>query len=185
MSPPPNLVLIGLRGSGKSTLGRALAERRRAEFIDLDDLIALDSGFESAGAALRSLGEPAFRAVERRVFERLLASSASGAAEPAQRVIALGGGTPTAHGAESLLESAKARGAIRIVLLHADTGTLCDRIARSGVLRPSLTALTPREEMDALAAARLGLYRRLAEGEIDTTLLDAHASLDALDAAWK
>jgi len=58
-NPPPATVLIGLRGSGKTTLGRLLAARRSVPFIDLDDRTVAGSGHASVSAFFRSAGEPA------------------------------------------------------------------------------------------------------------------------------
>ena len=104
-------MLIGLRGSGKTTLGSLLAKRLNTQFIDLDDVTVAGSGQPSVTAMFRSVGEPAFRAAECAALTHVLTSpSTSGA------VIALGGGTPTTPPARALLESARAAGTIRIIL---------------------------------------------------------------------
>ncbi len=178
----PDLVLIGLRASGKSSLGRSLAARRGAPFIDLDDILATRHGHATPGAALRAMGETAFRAAEAALLAEVLHPSRREPPRPA--VIALGGGTPTAPGARALLEEAVAAGRARIVLLTARSDVLADRMARSGILRPALTDLPPQREIEHLAGTRLADYRSLAASELDTSDLDPSAALDALDPLW-
>ena len=73
-NPRTATVLIGLRGSGKTTLGRLLAARLGAPFIDLDDRTVAGSGHASVSAMFRAQGEPAFRAAEVRALAEVLAS---------------------------------------------------------------------------------------------------------------
>src|SRR4051812_1385007 len=79
-----SLFLIGYRGSGKSTVGRRLADRLWQEFLDSDELIV-----RQAGKTIREIfeqeGEPGFRDRESLVVREL-------AAVPEDQVIALGGG---------------------------------------------------------------------------------------------
>ncbi|QKK09395.1 MAG: hypothetical protein HND58_15335 [Planctomycetota bacterium] len=106
MSQPHPLLLIGLRGSGKSTLGRLVAERLVADglvaaFSDLDDAVLARLGHATVAEAWNTLGEPAFRTAETACLrERVPAALDDGTP---QVVVALGGGTPTAPGAAELL----------------------------------------------------------------------------------
>lgn len=155
------IVLMGLRGSGKSTVGALLAGRLGVPFVDLDDrtLEALrrahpDQRFVAVADAWRAVGEPAFRAAE---CEALRAALGEG-----RVVLALGGGTPTAPGAPALLESAKRTGAT-IFYLRAEPALLRERLAASGeaATRPSLTGRGTLEEIEAVLAAREPLYQSL------------------------
>ena len=76
-NPRPAAVLIGLRGSGKTTLGRLLAARRKVAFVDLDDRTVSASGHPSVSAMFRAEGEPAFRAAERAELAHALAHDAA------------------------------------------------------------------------------------------------------------
>jgi len=75
-STAPRIVLIGMRGAGKSTLGRALAERLSRPFVDIDELIGELAG-RPADDVLARDGEPAFRALEERALR--LAAGRAGA----------------------------------------------------------------------------------------------------------
>jgi shikimate kinase/3-dehydroquinate synthase len=76
------IVLVGLPGAGKSTIGRSLAAALGRRFADTDELIAGPQG--DAGARLRALGEPAFRDLEAQAIRTALTDGAA--------VIATGGG---------------------------------------------------------------------------------------------
>ena len=80
---PRQIVLVGLSGVGKSTVGRALAERLGWEYLDTDDLVTVREG-KTPAEVITSRGEPAFREVEVRVVAE--------AARRESAVIATGGG---------------------------------------------------------------------------------------------
>lgn len=65
-----NLILIGMPGTGKSVVGRALAERLGYEFVDVDDLIMADTG-KTLAQILRTDGLDAFLRTEGRIGEAL------------------------------------------------------------------------------------------------------------------
>ena len=79
-----NIILIGFMGTGKSTLGRYLAKRMRAKFIDMDIAIENDLGM-SVADIFKRYGENYFRQQERELVKRLSAKSGM--------IIATGGGT--------------------------------------------------------------------------------------------
>lgn len=179
-NPRPAAVLIGLRGSGKTTLGRLLAARRKVAFVDLDDRTVSASGHPSVSAMFRAEGEPAFRAAERVALEQALAHDAAAGA-----VIALGGGTPTAPGARELIERARAEGRIRVVLLEAPPAVLGARLSVSPGDRPLLMGANFAEEAAMLAERRMPLYRALADAAVSTAAgtSDALAAIErAIDA---
>ena len=162
-NPRPATVLIGLRGSGKTTLGRLLAARRAVPFIDLDERTIAGSGHASVSAMFRAEGEHAFRAAESRALASLLSDpSAAGS------VIALGGGTPTAPGARALLEAARASGTVKVVLLDAPPAVLGARLSVSPGDRPLLMGANFAEEAELLGGRRLPGYRELADAVVPT-----------------
>jgi shikimate kinase len=150
--PEPNcdarrIVLIGMRGSGKTTVGRALAQRLGRPFVDVDELIAELAG-RPADELLAREGEPAFRAVEERAL-RL-------AAERAGAVVATGGGSVLHAEAFASLS----RGA-HVAWLDASPDILFQRASERP--RPPLTKLPPQDEIRALLARRAPLYRAAAD----------------------
>jgi len=153
----PTVLLIGLRASGKSTVGPLVAAELRLPFIDLDPLTAQELGESSAAKAFLTKGQAAFRMAEATALSRVLQSSA-----PA--VIALGGGTPTAPGFAQLLADYPDA---TLIYLRATPTTLRARLANTDTAsRPSLTGKGTLDEMAEVFAARDPLYRALAHLEI-------------------
>lgn len=155
------LLLIGLRGSGKSTVGRRVADALGVGFCDLDELTPRRMGHARVADAWRARGEDAFREAEAGALEEVLAGEAG--------VVSLGGGTPTAPGVAARLEALRQDGAARVVYLRAGADDLRRRLAGAeNTDRPSLTGAGTLEEIEAVLAARDGLYRRLADVVVET-----------------
>lgn len=168
-----NLILIGLRGSGKTTVGGLLAARLGRPFVDLDDVVAKALGAATPGEAWRARGEAAFRAAELAALRDVLHTPG--------RVLSLGGGTPTAPGAADLLRAERATGRARIVYLAAAPEILRRRLSGTDLAaRPSLTGKGVLDEIDTVHAARDGLYRTLADAVIDTAGREPAAIADDL-----
>lgn len=111
------ILLSGMMGSGKTTVGHRLAERLGWPFVDTDEVIASEAGM-SIPEIFEREGESGFRARERAVLERL----------PACRtVVALGGGAVLSSENRELLRTKGTR-----VLLEADPQTLADRVGNGG-----------------------------------------------------
>lgn len=156
------VILMGLRGSGKTTVGRELARRRRVPFVDLDEVTPGLVGCATAGEALRSKGEAAFRDAEARALRETLASS------PSACVLALGGGTPIAPGAADMLRGAMASGQARVTYLHASPTALRNRLSVDHAIeRPSLTGRSVLDEIGEVYAKRDGLYRSIASAIVE------------------
>jgi shikimate kinase len=137
------LVLVGMMGAGKTSVGRRLARLLAAPFHDSDHEIEAAAGMSVAEVFAR-FGEPAFRDGERRVIERLLTGPPV--------IVATGGG--------AFIEPAT-RAAIRhratSVWLRADLGTLWDRVrGRPG--RPLLDRHDPRAALAEIDARRRPIY---------------------------
>tara|TARA_R110002072_G_scaffold69735_2_gene169185 strand:+ start:3197 stop:3745 length:549 start_codon:yes stop_codon:yes gene_type:complete len=151
----PNLVLIGLRGSGKSTLGARVAERLGCDFVDLDHVTARVLGCNGAGEAIAQHGMDAFRGAERTALDSELGQLG--------RVIALGGGTPTADGCAELLREGQSLDRCRVVYLRGGVETLRERLALGeNADRPSLTGGDVVDEVQEVFEARDPLYREIA-----------------------
>lgn len=151
------LLLMGLRGSGKSTVGRLAADRRSQPFIDLDEETASLGGM-SATTCFATLGEAHWRTLEYEVLRAVLAGP------PA--VVALGGGTPIAPGAAEAIEASGAQ----VVWLDAPDEVLLARIGRDPN-RPPLSERSPADEMAAIRAERSATFERLASKRIDASEL--------------
>jgi len=158
MKSDANVLLMGLRGSGKTSVGALLAPSMGRPFEDTDNLAAESLGEASVADAWRAHGEPAFRQAERAALERLLAQRGL--------VIALGGGTPTAPGASELIDIARGERSAVTVYLRFPPRVLRSRLEQAGGAgpdRPSLTGADPLEEIEAVHAQRDPLYRSLAD----------------------
>jgi shikimate kinase len=116
--------LVGFMGAGKTTVGRALAERLGWRFEDLDDLIQAREG-RSIEQIFQLQGEPAFRDLERRVVTEILRESAP-------LVLALGGGAFLEEQVRETLREAE----IPAVFLDASGEELFRRSQQPGVIRP-------------------------------------------------
>ncbi len=160
---PPDaahLVLIGLRASGKSTVGAALAARRGLPFIDLDEHTRRRLACATIREAFERAGERAFRYAESEALAAALDAPTS--------VLALGGGTPTAPGAADRLAEMRRTGRAFVIFLDPPVEVLATRLRRQEGDRPSLTGRGVVEEIGEIAAARRPLYAALA----DLRLLD-------------
>ena len=158
-----HVLLIGLRCSGKTTVGRLLAQRLGHGFIDLDDRTAEVLNSPSPADALSSHGEPAFREAESTALRDALAT-------PSPTVIALGGGTPTAPGATAMILDAQGARRAVVVYLRAPADILTQRFRNTNAeSRPALTPAGTLDEVPTLFAQRDPLYRRLADRIMDAT----------------
>ena len=155
-TPDRSLVLIGLRGSGKTTLGRAIAERDKMPFVDLDDRVLDEFPERTITEVWRAHGEKAFRDAEVKALEDVLQ-------EGQRQVIALGGGTPMVDAARELLLQRRDRGELVIVYLRCEPEELQERLGiLLGENRPSLTGRDPIEEVVDVFRQRDPAYQKLA-----------------------
>lgn len=137
------IVLIGLMGVGKSTVGRRLAKRLDLPFVDADAEIESAAGMSIADIFDR-FGEGYFRDGERRVIARLI--------DGTPKVIATGGGAFINEETRGLiLESATA------IWLDANPAVLAERVARRDT-RPLLRNRDPLEVLRELARVRNPIY---------------------------
>lgn len=138
-----SIVLVGLMGAGKSTVGRRLAQRLNINFVDADTAIEEAAGM-SIPEIFTSHGEAYFREGERRVITRIL--------EDGQQVLATGGG---AFMNEQTRASIAARGIS--VWLKADLPLLMKRVSRRSD-RPLLLNDDPEGVMRKLMETRYPIY---------------------------
>lgn len=137
------IVLVGMMGVGKSTVGRRLAARLGLHFVDADEEIEKAAGM-SVSEIFARYGESHFRDGERRVIARLM--------DGAPKVIATGGGAFMQDDTRALiLNQATA------IWLDADIDILVDRVSRREG-RPLLKGRDPRAVLSDLAAVRNPVY---------------------------
>lgn len=170
LSPRPRkidrpIVLIGLMGTGKSTVGKRLAARLHLPFVDADHEIEDAAGL-SIPEIFERYGETEFRDGERRVLARLI--------DGKPKVIATGGGAFMQADTRALiLEKGIA------VWLDADIDVLVERVSRRDGSRPLLKDRDPRQALAELAAIRNPVYA-LAPIHIRSEPLPHEATVDAI-----
>lgn len=142
---PTKIVLIGLRASGKTTVGAALADRLQLPFLDSDRHVETMTG-RSPGDWISSAGEAAFRAAESGAIAEL-------ASDGADAVLALGGGAPCVASNRSVLADWTA------ILLVAPLDVLVARLsAPDASHRPALTERPLADEVALLSLRRQEHY---------------------------
>jgi len=137
------IVLIGMMGVGKSTIGRRLASRLGLPFVDADEEIAAAADL-SISEIFERYGEEEFRDGERRVIARLL--------EQGRKVIATGGGAFMNEETRRLILSEAVA-----VWLDADINVLVERVSRRDG-RPLLKDKDPLVVLTELAKVRNPVY---------------------------
>jgi 5-deoxy-5-amino-3-dehydroquinate synthase len=170
-----NIYLIGLPGSGKSTVGPLLAARLGRQFVDTDAEIERASGM-TAAQIFATEGETGFRARERAA---LAAASSAGrhAHRHARLVVAVGGGAPTDPDSRETLSSPGST----VVWLRASPATLAGRVG-DATDRP-LLAGDPPAALERLDLARRPLYSRLARAVVDVDGFTPDEAAEAVEAA--
>ncbi len=155
-----NLVLIGCRACGKTSVGKALARALGRPFVDLDEVLVAKIG-RSIAELVAAKGWPEFRKREKelvRHYGRLKGL-----------VLAPGGGVILDPGNVKILREHGL-----VVWLTADAATLGRRLRfdqGTGEFRPSLTGQDPVAEIEQVLAEREPLYRAAAHLVVDTTAL--------------
>ncbi len=140
--PKDNIILIGFMGTGKTTVGKIIAEKMQWTFLDTDDLIETRTGM-SIPAIFEKYGEQWFRDQESAVIEEVLKEK--------NQVISTGGGAVLREeNRQMMLE-----GGI-VAALKADADTIVERVSRSED-RPLLRGEV-RERVETLLAARKTAY---------------------------
>lgn len=145
MNFKPNLYLVGFMGTGKSTVGRQVAQRMGLDFVDSDHAIEAEQG-KSIPDIFASAGEVAFREMEKRFVES--GHSESGC------LVSCGGGLAVQPGMMDLLKS---RGLV--FSLIASAAGIYER-TRHNANRPLLQVKDPLAEIEKLLAVRGPIYQQ-------------------------
>ena len=155
-------VLIGYRGSGKSSIGARLADRLWIKCVDTDAMVVAKAG-KSIADLFQSEGEARFRELESQAVREAAAMS--------DVVIALGGGAPLREENRRVIKEA----GHRVVYLKCEPEELLRRIRSdpdTPQSRPSLTEFGGGlEEISKVLAEREPIYRQMADAELEVTYL--------------
>jgi len=173
MTDSPNIILIGYRGSGKTTIGKLLADQLWKKFVDVDDQTCKRFGGKTIAAIWQEFGEPAWRKEEVEVTRDLCTKKGM--------IIGLGGGTLMQPAAKQAVKDAP--NTVRIYL-KCEPQELFRRISadsQSAATRPALTAhgggLAEIEEMLKL---REPVYLEVADHVFDVTNIEPEKGLHHL-----
>lgn len=158
------IALTGFMGSGKSTVGRILADALGCPFLDLDQLIEKKAG-KDIPAIFASGGERLFRRLEKQALEQTVEKYAENTA-----VLALGGGTVTIPGAIQLF-----REKTLCIYLQASEACLLERLEGHTASRP-----LAGEGLSERLAQRLPLYEAAAEITLETDRLSPEEVVDEI-----
>jgi shikimate kinase len=148
----PKAVLIGLPGSGKSTIGRRLAKSMDVPLLDTDIAIEKTTG-RTIADIFATDGEPEFRRIEEEVIRDALATH--------DGILSLGGGAVTTEGVREALRGHT------VVYLEISAAEGVRRTGGSTV-RPLLAGPDRSEKFKALMAERVPLYRKVATIKVNT-----------------
>jgi shikimate kinase len=154
----PHIVLVGLPGSGKSTVGMLLGLQLNRQFLDFDLEITRREGM-SIAEIFAKFGEPSFRELERALTRET--------AELGNMVLAPGGGWVSQADTMALL-----RPPAMLIYLRVTPATALKRMGGSAAGRPLLLRPNPRAEMDRLLETRGAAYDS-ADLVVDVERLDA------------
>ena len=149
------IALVGLRGAGKSTLGRALAAELGTPFVELNGAIEAEAGV-SLNEIFMLYGQPGFRRLERRCLENIVARHEAA-------VITVGGGIVSEAETFNLLLMN-----CYTVWVKASPEEHMSRVVAQGDLRPMEGSAEAMEDMRRILVARESLYSK-ADYTLDTT----------------
>lgn len=164
--PAAHLVLVGLPGVGKTTVGRMAAARLGMEFLDFDEEIERREGL-TVSRIFSEHGERYFRTLERALTAELRR-------HPRAMILAPGGGWIENPDVVALL-----RPPARLVYLRASLHTVLDRLGAARSDRPLLAGEDPEGALARLYERRRALYEG-ADHVLDTELLGIEKVMDAL-----
>ena len=148
----PRIILIGPMGSGKTTIGKSLAQKLSLEFRDTDSVIE-QRAHKTVSQIFIEDGEDAFRAIEKEVLNEELNGS--------DTVLALGGGAPISAEAQSALQASESH----VVYLDISLANVSPRIGFNRD-RPLLLN-NPRGQWQTLMEARRPIYESVADTVVD------------------
>lgn len=159
-----NIVLIGYRCTGKTAVGKGLAQRLNLDFIDVDEYIETESS-SSINEIVSKYGWDEFRRLEKKAIKRLSSMN--------RKVIAAGGGAVLD---DENVRNLKKNGVV--ILLEAKPEAILDRMQsdkKTEGQRPGLTGKDPYSEIEEVLKDRQPFYKRAMDFSIDTTSKDVES----------
>ena len=162
----PRVALIGLRGAGKTTLGRIAADRLEWPFVELNQEIAREAGL-SVAEIFALYGQEGFRKFEQAALRRIIL-------QPAPMLLATGGGLVGEPCTCELLRSA-----FVTIWLKATAEEHMARVRAQGDRRPMADDRAAMVELRQILASRAPLYAR-ASATVDTAGLDRYTAAEEL-----
>ena len=157
MDEKANIALIGFRASGKSLVGKLLAQECNLSFVDMDERLVASFG-KDIDQWVQAEGWESFRQAESKLLEEL--------ARGQGLVVATGGGVILSAHNRHLLKTH-----FHVIWLKASLETTCLRMLSdpdTGKNRPALTTLPLREEIEQTLAARSAFYEETADIVLET-----------------
>lgn len=151
-----SVVLVGMMGAGKSSVGRCLQRRTHLPLLDTDDLVAAKFGI-SVPKIFAKYGQAKFREAETEALRTLATTE--------QAIIVTGGGSVLREENRELLKRLGV-----VVWLDCSRGALFKRASRSGN-RLLLEGDNPRKAFARILKTRLPLYAKIAQLRVDTSVL--------------
>lgn len=167
--PRDRIALIGLRGAGKSTLGRLAAERLGWPFVELNKEIERESGL-AIGEVFSLYGQDGYRRLEQAALEHVIE-------RPGPIVLATAGGIVA-----DPMTFERLTAAFQTIWIKAEPGQHMERVRAQGDVRPMKNDRAAMAELETILASRTALYGR-ARATVDTSHGGIDASLDRLLAA--
>jgi shikimate kinase len=162
-----HLVLVGLMGAGKTTVGERCAERLARPFVDTDDVVEAMAR-RSVRDIFSEEGESMFRALERDAVRDSTSS-------PAAAVIACGGGAVLDPDSRRHLRTSGT-----VVWLRAAPSVLAERVDADGAERPLLVPRGAVVTLERLAVVRAAAYEAVADVAVDTDGRSVDEVVDAV-----
>ena len=168
-----NIIIIGITGVGKTTVGKALADSLHKEFIDLDKNIELHCGVDIP-TIFAIEGEGGFRERETDELRRTLKSTSS-------CVLSVGGGCVLRRENRQIITS----GNNIVVQLYANTDTLVERLSKSATKRPLFNNVNIAAKVTELYKSRKEYYDRVTDFKINTSSMKPPQVIDDIIAYLK
>ncbi|WP_277656165.1 shikimate kinase [Seleniivibrio woodruffii] len=139
-----NIYLIGFMGTGKSTVGRLLAEDFKMKFVDTDKMVEEMTG-RTIGEIFEESSEAEFRKLETEVLRKIT--------EEKGMIVSTGGGIVVTRGNLDLMKNSG-----HVFTLIADAHTIHERLKKDDTCRPLLEVAEPLDEIKRLLFERAAFY---------------------------